>query len=107
MIKRQKIAQGSSAMMLQTLQTQPVSEHEIASVTALTEERDKQIAELEKGMTEINGLMIDVAYLVNQQAEKVDSIADHIEKAVTHTDKGVKELEKAAEYQRSWKCCVS
>lgn len=106
-MKRQKNVQGSSAKMLQVLQTRPISEEEITIMATLAEERDKQIDELEKGVTEINDLMVDVTNLLNQQAHTVGTIADHLDEAMNHTDKGVKELEQAAKYQQSWQCRIS
>jgi syntaxin 7 len=77
--------------------------------SALIDEREEGIKQIESTIQEVNDIFVDLATLVNEQAGMVDNIESHIDSTVSNTGRGVVELRKAAEYQqaaRTKMCCL-
>jgi syntaxin 7 len=77
--------------------------------SALIEEREEGIKQIESTIQEVNDIFVDLATLVNEQAGMVDNIESHIDSTVSNTARGVVELRKAASYQeaaRTKMCCL-
>jgi syntaxin 7 len=77
--------------------------------SALIDEREEGIKQIESTIQEVNDIFVDLATLVNEQAGMVDNIESHIDTTVSNTGRGVVELRKAAQYQeaaRTKMCCL-
>jgi len=102
--------------------------------SALIEEREEGIKQIESTIQEVNDIFTDLATLVHEQATLVgtgslslvpwdqpadrltllfvhstDNIENHIDTTVSNTSRGVVELRKAASYQeaaRTKMCCL-
>jgi syntaxin 7 len=77
--------------------------------SALIEEREQGIKQIETSIHEVNQIFIDLATLVNEQSPMIDNIENHIDSAVSNVSRGVVELRQAAEYQKSARtkmCCL-
>jgi len=77
--------------------------------SALIEEREQGIKQIESTIQEVNDIFVDLATLVNEQSSMVDNIESHIDTTVSNTARGVVELRKAASYQESARtkmCCL-
>lgn len=85
-------------------------DQEIQFNDMLIKDREDSIREIESTIVEINSLFKDLAQTVTQQQDMIDNIETNLEQAADRTEAGVGELQKASEYQRSYRtkicCCL-
>lgn len=70
---------------------------------ALIEEREQGVAEIAAAVQEVNEVFRDLATLVDEQGRDIDQIELNIVDAHAETEGGVAHLEKAAQYQKSYR----
>eukprot|EP00123_Amoebidium_parasiticum_P021964 comp7702_c0_seq1/m.3338 comp7702_c0_seq1/g.3338 ORF comp7702_c0_seq1/g.3338 comp7702_c0_seq1/m.3338 type:complete len:300 (-) comp7702_c0_seq1:325-1224(-) len=82
-------------------QDQILSADHAAAQKALEEieDRQKDIARLEKSMRELHELFVDLALLVDQQGEMIDRIEFQVSQAADHVEEAHVELVSARKYQ--------
>jgi ABC-type dipeptide/oligopeptide/nickel transport system permease component len=66
----------------------------------LIEQRDEELVEIERDISDINSIMRDINDLVHQQGEQLDDIDTAVEQTVYHTEVAVEELQQAYTYYK-------
>jgi t-SNARE complex subunit (syntaxin) len=71
------------------------------------QERRREAEAIAKEAVEVNVVMKDLSGLVHEQGETINKVEENVTTSRDTVIKGNQELEKAAEYQRSYrrKCC--
>jgi len=85
-------------------------QNEMEFTTAIIQDREKGIKEIEKTVQEVNEIFIDLSNLVVEQGQMIDNIESNIESGLNHTTQGYAEVKKASEYQKSSRnkmCCLA
>ncbi|ETO36041.1 hypothetical protein RFI_01020 [Reticulomyxa filosa] len=73
------------------------------------EERHEGILQIEQGVRDLQEMFNQLALLVDSQQEVLDQIENNVNQTLNYTEKGHKELQKAHEYQKSFRkrqCCL-
>lgn len=73
----------------------------------LIEDREQEIAEIQRGMLEINSIFKDLGVLVAEQGANLDTVEENISDMARNTNEASNQLTKAENYQRSrgkWSC---
>jgi t-SNARE complex subunit (syntaxin) len=78
-----------------------IMQQDVAHNTALIEEREQGMRELESQMTEINEIFKDIATMVNDQGHALDSIEQNLTYTRDHVEEGTTQLTHASRYQKS------
>ncbi|KAJ5113392.1 hypothetical protein N7456_001926 [Penicillium angulare] len=90
-------------------QPQLANQDEVEFQTLLIEQREREIRNIEEGMTNISGLMGQVHDLVIQQGSNVDNIEQNIQDTTSDTRGANTELRSASRYQKNARnkaCCL-
>ncbi|XP_072046492.1 syntaxin-7-like [Amphiura filiformis] len=77
--------------------------------SALFEEREEQIRQIEAAMLDVNEIFKDLSVMVSEQGEVIDSIEANIDTAVDNVESGKTQLQKASTYQKKARkkmCCL-
>ncbi|AAS51318.1 ACR092Cp [Eremothecium gossypii ATCC 10895] len=106
--EQQEEAAGAAALEEEAAQQQhhivierePINNEEFAYQQELIRKRDEEIANIERGIVELNEVFQDLGSIVQQQSELVDHIENNIYTAVTSTNHASNELSRALRYQR-------
>lgn len=77
--------------------------------TSLIEDRDQEIANIQRGMLEINAIFRDLSSLVGEQGHRIDTIEENIYQVAQQTDGAAQQLVNANRRQRQrgkWSCIL-
>lgn len=77
--------------------------------SALIQEREEGIKEIEATMQEVNDIYRDLGTIVHEQGDMLDNIEANMSSVDHHVETGAKELVKANHYQKKTRnkmCCV-
>jgi len=91
-------------------QGQFFKQQEVEFQHAVIMDRDQDITQIAKTVSEVNEIFRDLSELVSTQGEMIDSIESNIETSVVRTNEGVVEITKASKYQKSSRnklCCLA
>ncbi|EDO16783.1 hypothetical protein Kpol_526p36 [Vanderwaltozyma polyspora DSM 70294] len=89
------------------IQREALNNEEFAYQQNLIRQRDEEIVNIERGITELNGLFTDLSHVIQQQGSMVDNIEANIYSVADNTQLASRELDKALRYQRkSSKWCL-
>lgn len=89
------------------IEREPINNEEFAYQQRLIRERDQEITNIERSITELNGIFKDLGAVIHQQGIMVDNIEANIYTAADNTVMASTELERARRYQkRSSKWCL-
>ncbi|CAN6650629.1 syntaxin Pep12p [Trichomonascus vanleenenianus] len=86
-----------------------LNQSDIDFQTAMIEERETEIQDIERGIREINSIFQDLGALVAEQGTQIDTVENNITSLASNTEQASRQLRKADEYQRkrrNWSCCV-
>lgn len=75
----------------------------------LIDERDKELADIEAAIYDVNSIVKDLAEKVHEQGDQMDLIEHQVARAENITAKGTQELSKASELQKKARkkmCCL-
>ena len=64
-------------------------------------ERERDMAEIQKSVTEVNEIFKDVARIVHEQQEDIDKIEEQVGDSHASAQAGLKEVKEAAKMQPS------
>lgn len=84
-----------------------VGEEALNIHTSLVDEREREIADVHRGIREINTLFQDLGVLVTEQGQQLDTIEENITNLAGQTASASRELNKAEAHQRNrgkWSC---
>lgn len=105
------IVSNESTPLLQMQMQQQVldqlDQSEVDLHAALVEERDVEIAEIQRSAREINAIFQDLGVLVAEQGQQLDSVEDNIADLAQDTELAGQQLVRAENHQRSkgkWTC---
>lgn len=108
---QQAIVSDESTPLLQVQVQQQVldqlDQSEVDLHAALVEERDAEIAEIQRSAREINAIFQDLGVLVTEQGQQLDSVEDNIADLAQDTELAGQQLVRAENHQRSkgkWTC---
>eukprot|EP00762_Andalucia_godoyi_P008630 ANDGO_04590.mRNA.1 Syntaxin-21 len=82
---------------------------ELSTNEKLIEERDRELADIEAAIYDVNSIVKDLAEKVHAQGDQMDLIEHQVAKTAGITTKAAKELDAASEYQKSARkkmCCL-
>ncbi|CAL4964403.1 unnamed protein product [Urochloa decumbens] len=96
-----KLAEQRTQLLESRRQELVFLDNEIVFNTAIIEERDQGMQEIQHQITEVNEIFKDLAVLVHDQGAMIDDIDSHIENAVVATSQAKGQLSKAAKTQKS------
>lgn len=89
------------------IEREPINNEEFAYQQNLIRERDQEISNIERGISELNGIFQDLGAIVQQQGHLVDNIETNIYSVGNNTQSAARELNKAMKSQRrSSKWCL-
>ncbi|KAL3230040.1 Syntaxin PEP12 [Nakaseomyces bracarensis] len=89
------------------IEREPINNEEFAYQQRLIQERDEEITNIERSITELNGIFKDLGAVIQQQGIMVDNIEANIYTAADNTVMASNELERARRYQKkSSKWCL-
>lgn len=89
------------------IEREPINNEEFAYQQRLIQERDEEITNIERGITELNGIFKDLGAVITHQGMMVDNIEANIYSAVENTAGASQELNKANRMQkRSSRYCL-
>lgn len=89
------------------IEREPINNEEFAYQQNLIRERDEEISNIERGISELNGIFQDLGAIVQQQGHLVDNIETNIYSVRNSTQSAARELNKAMKSQkRSSKWCL-
>lgn len=89
------------------IEREPINNEEFAYQQNLIRERDQEISNIERGISELNGIFQDLGAIVQQQGHLVDNIETNIYSVGNSTQSAARELNKAMKSQRrSSKWCL-
>lgn len=89
------------------IEREPINNEEFAYQQNLIRERDQEISNIERGISELNGIFQDLGAIVQQQGHLVDNIETNIYSVRNSTQSAARELNKAIKSQRrSSKWCL-
>jgi len=77
--------------------------------SAITQEREEGVREIEAAVLEVNEIFTDLASLVQDQGAHIDNIESNLVDTSTNVESGVAQLRKASKHQRksrSLLCCL-
>ncbi|KAG0673310.1 Syntaxin PEP12 [Kluyveromyces marxianus] len=77
------------------IEREPINNEEFAYQQHLIRERDQEISNIERGITELNGIFKDLGGLVQQQGQLVDSIEANLYNVADNTRSAANELNRA------------
>ena len=83
------------------IERDPINNEEFAYQQNLIEQRDQEISNIERGITELNEIFKDLGNVVQQQGVLVDNIEANIYTTSDNTQMASNELRKAMRYQKS------
>lgn len=92
---------------IQIQQQEQIDESELQYHILLTQERDREIQRINKGINEINTIFKDLGNLVHEQGEQLDRVEDNLLNLNDNTQSAKKELNRAHENQKrrsKWSC---
>lgn len=90
-------------------QIQGLSESQVAYHADIAQEREEAIANISKGVQDINKIFHDLNEVTDQQGEQIDTVEDSISGYARNNQLAHHELVKADEYQRKkrkWSCVL-
>ncbi|AMD19164.1 HBR263Cp [Eremothecium sinecaudum] len=95
--------QGSNTALLNSvvIEREPINNEEFAYQQNLIRIRDEEIANIERGISELNDVFQDLGTIVRQQGAMVDNIEANIYSTLSDTRQGRNELDRALRNQRS------
>ncbi|EGA76860.1 Pep12p [Saccharomyces cerevisiae Vin13] len=82
------------------IERDPINNEEFAYQQNLIEQRDQEISNIERGITELNEVFKDLGSVVQQQGVLVDNIEANIYTTSDNTQLASDELRKAMRYQK-------
>lgn len=89
------------------IEREPINNEEFTYQQNLIRERDEEISNIERGISELNGIFQDLGATVQQQGHLVDNIETNIYSVRNSTQSAARELNKAMKSQRrSSKWCL-
>lgn len=103
-------AYGSNGNLQTQQQTLDVfGQAELDLHTALIEDRDLEISEIQRGAREINSIFQDLGTLIAEQGHQIDTVEDNIANLAVQTSNANHQLDKAYKHQRGrgkWTCIL-
>ena len=100
-------AQAQTQIQQQVLDV--LDQAEIDLHSALVEDRDNEIQEIQRGTREINSIFQDLGMLIAEQGHQIDSIEDNVTNLAAQTNNASTQLTRAYNYQKSrgkWTCIL-
>lgn len=97
------------AQSQEQVQQDQVNELDLQYHVALTEERNRQIEQVQNGIREVNSIFKDLGELVNLQGSQLDTVEENILHMSGNAYSADRELSKANEYQKrksKWSCIL-
>lgn len=105
-VRAEQLNNGTSQTHF-VIEREPINNEEFAYQQRLIQERDEEITNIERSITELNGIFKDLGAVIQQQGIMVDNIEANIYTAADNTVMASNELERARRYQkRSSKWCL-
>lgn len=99
----------SEQQQQQQLTLDIVNQEEVDFQTSIVQERETEIQDIERGITEVNAIFRDLGILVHEQAPLLDTVEENISNLATNTKNASRQLDQADAYQRKrrkWSCLI-
>ncbi|TGZ84376.1 t-SNARE [Ascodesmis nigricans] len=101
------VSEGDRLVLLQEERLADQSEVDFQEELIL--QREEDMRNIERGVTELNDIFNDLGMLVRGQGDQLDMISDNVGRAADHQRAAASELNQAARYQkgaRNRMCCL-
>jgi t-SNARE complex subunit (syntaxin) len=93
----------------QQLKLDVVNQEEVDFLGSVVHDRETEIQDIERNITEVNAIFRDVGTLVNEQAPLLDTVEENVSNLAINTRNASRQLDQADAYQRKrrkWSCLL-